>query len=226
MSINFQIQKEKIKKIRFEQYHVKIDGTWYESKRIRNSSDGLPCIVCGKHISEFHLYCRDDKRCKTLGKKMNLCMGKNYTFDRSGLGIHKVVRNDWRYNEHYSFECETCEKQLRKEKMPQSVIDERYPPNTTLSTKIVFSKIKTAFTQKSRCAMGELRHNVFVRDKYKCSECGISKDESPLEVDHIIPVSKGGLTELNNLQLLCKTCNRSKFTRTWIGGSLDDSDLV
>ena len=31
-----------------------------------------------------------------------------------------------------------------------------------------------------------------------------------LEIDHIIPVSKGGLTEESNLQTLCWKCNRSK----------------
>ncbi|HJB68761.1 MAG TPA: HNH endonuclease [Candidatus Fournierella excrementigallinarum] len=31
-----------------------------------------------------------------------------------------------------------------------------------------------------------------------------------LEIDHIIPVSKGGRTEEDNLQTLCWKCNRSK----------------
>ncbi|WP_294755493.1 HNH endonuclease signature motif containing protein, partial [uncultured Ruminococcus sp.] len=31
-----------------------------------------------------------------------------------------------------------------------------------------------------------------------------------LEVDHIIPIAKGGKTEANNLQTLCWRCNREK----------------
>ena len=43
--------------------------------------------------------------------------------------------------------------------------------------------------------------------------CGNSTHEEPnllLEIDHIIPVSKGGCTVEDNLQTLCWKCNRSK----------------
>jgi len=60
-----------------------------------------------------------------------------------------------------------------------------------------------------------VRHRVFERDNYKCRQCGISKNDSPLEIDHIKPFSKGGADNLNNYQLLCKKCNRSKYTSEW-----------
>jgi diadenosine tetraphosphate (Ap4A) HIT family hydrolase/5-methylcytosine-specific restriction endonuclease McrA len=44
----------------------------------------------------------------------------------------------------------------------------------------------------------------------RCQLCGISAKERPLDVDHIIPRSRGGRTELANLQALCSKCNRSK----------------
>ncbi|RAE55164.1 HNH endonuclease, partial [Burkholderia multivorans] len=34
-----------------------------------------------------------------------------------------------------------------------------------------------------------------------------------LEVDHIKPISKGGLSEIENLQTLCWRCNRSKSNK-------------
>ena len=67
----------------------------------------------------------------------------------------------------------------------------------------------------------KLRHEVFKRDGYKCRECGASKDETSLEIDHIVPVARGGTNDINNLQTLCRECNRMKHTDTWVGGETD-----
>ncbi len=56
----------------------------------------------------------------------------------------------------------------------------------------------------------QIRVQVFARDGYKCKMCGRTKDEVPLEVDHIIPVADGGTDELKNLATLCRDCNRGK----------------
>ncbi len=56
----------------------------------------------------------------------------------------------------------------------------------------------------------QTRVQVLARDGYKCKMCGRTKDEVPLEVDHIIPVADGGTDELKNLATLCRDCNRGK----------------
>ena len=56
----------------------------------------------------------------------------------------------------------------------------------------------------------QIRVQVLARDGYRCKMCGRTKDEVPLEVDHIIAVSDGGTDELNNLATLCRDCNRGK----------------
>ena len=68
-------------------------------------------------------------------------------------------------------------------------------------------------TLQRRKMTQKLKNQVLNRDNYTCQYCGKSKKKYPnliLEVDHIIPVSKGGRSELNNLQTLCKECNRQK----------------
>ena len=57
----------------------------------------------------------------------------------------------------------------------------------------------------------KLRYQVLCRDGHRCVLCGASaKDGVKLHVDHIIPVSKGGKTELSNLRTLCERCNLGK----------------
>lgn len=59
-----------------------------------------------------------------------------------------------------------------------------------------------------------LRFKVFRRDNYNCRICGRSStDGVTLHIDHIIPIAKGGTSELDNLQTLCKDCNQGKGTK-------------
>lgn len=58
-----------------------------------------------------------------------------------------------------------------------------------------------------------LRSKIKERDHYTCQNCGNSTQNEPnllLEIDHIQPISKGGLSVESNLQTLCWRCNRSK----------------
>jgi hypothetical protein len=52
-----------------------------------------------------------------------------------------------------------------------------------------------------------LRWAILERDGHKCQSCGAT---NCLEIDHIIPRSKGGETINSNLQVLCGDCNRGK----------------
>lgn len=53
---------------------------------------------------------------------------------------------------------------------------------------------------------------IFERDNYTCAYCGSVGGK--LEGDHIIPVSKGGTNELDNLTTSCRKCNRQKKNKT------------
>lgn len=58
-----------------------------------------------------------------------------------------------------------------------------------------------------------LRKWIKERDDFTCQSCGISSYNERnllLEIDHIVPLSRGGITSEDNLQTLCWKCNRSK----------------
>lgn len=64
----------------------------------------------------------------------------------------------------------------------------------------------------NRRAAGTMNPNAFqiLGDKYGffCLKC---KSTEKLEIDHVVPVSKQGTNDMNNLQILCMTCNRVKY---------------
>ncbi|MCI0709768.1 MAG: tetratricopeptide repeat protein [Chloroflexi bacterium] len=55
-----------------------------------------------------------------------------------------------------------------------------------------------------------LRFDVFQRDNHTCQYCGRTTPDVVLEVDHLIPVSKGGTDDFANLVTSCFDCNRGK----------------
>jgi 5-methylcytosine-specific restriction enzyme A len=75
------------------------------------------------------------------------------------------------------------------------------------------SKIKKRKQTRSRHIQASTRVSVLNRDKYKCVFCGRNSKQIDLEVDHIIPFSKGGSNDITNLQTLCFDCNRGKGSR-------------
>ena len=84
--------------------------------------------------------------------------------------------------------------------------------------KVLESKInESAFKKEQRTLMTQkLRDFIKKRDNYTCCNCGNSTYIEPnllLEIDHIIPVSKGGRTVEDNLQTLCWKCNRAKSNK-------------
>ena len=54
------------------------------------------------------------------------------------------------------------------------------------------------------------RFNVFLRDRFSCQYCG---DRDDLTFDHIVPRSRGGHTDWDNLVACCHGCNNRKGDR-------------
>lgn len=82
-----------------------------------------------------------------------------------------------------------------------------------LSQKIRFSK---SVAGQRALMTAKLRDFIKTRDGHRCRYCQVTLAAEPhllLEVDHIVPLSKGGLSTIENLQTLCWRCNRSKSNK-------------
>lgn len=67
----------------------------------------------------------------------------------------------------------------------------------------------------------KIRFEVFKRDMFTCQYCGSKGSDIALQVDHIDPVSKGGVNEIINLITSCRDCNLGKSDR-----KLSDNSVV
>src|SRR3990172_439227 len=74
-----------------------------------------------------------------------------------------------------------------------------------------------ALTGYDRLPLGAVtfsRRNVFKRDHYTCQYCGGQPGSEELTIDHILPLSQGGVSSWTNCVLSCVACNKRKADRT------------
>lgn len=67
--------------------------------------------------------------------------------------------------------------------------------------------------------MGNTKRRIFTKDEkekilkktgFRCGHCGMKLEHFNATVEHMIPISKGGLNDEYNMIALCETCNQSK----------------
>lgn len=65
-------------------------------------------------------------------------------------------------------------------------------------------------TKRTDGPSAAVRIRVMKRDRFSCQYCGVAGTDAELEIDHIIPVSKGGSHHISNLTTACRSCNQKK----------------
>lgn len=58
------------------------------------------------------------------------------------------------------------------------------------------------------------RRTVMARDQYTCQYCGATPLRADLTLDHVLPRSRGGRSEWENMVVACRACNQKKGNRT------------
>jgi 5-methylcytosine-specific restriction endonuclease McrA len=56
-------------------------------------------------------------------------------------------------------------------------------------------------------------HELCAYYEYTCLRCGRQEPDIELTVDHVVPLSRGGTNDIDNLQPLCRACNTSKHAK-------------
>ncbi len=91
------------------------------------------------------------------------------------------------------------------------------------------SEQKRYIAAQRRLMTDSLRYDVMHRDGFRCVLCGSSPKNDPnivLHVDHILPLAKGGKTEMSNLRTLCERCNLGKRDKLESGTTVSPDQFV
>lgn len=69
------------------------------------------------------------------------------------------------------------------------------------------------FDRVPRSRVKFTRANIYMRDRYRCQYCGHKGKRSELNIDHLVPRSRGGGSTWENVVVACIPCNRLKANR-------------
>lgn len=97
--------------------------------------------------------------------------------------------------------------------MPVRSTDDGIP---TVSGKIRVPRVLhlLRYDRTPRASVRLTRRNLMIRDQYQCQYCGRRPNQRDLNVDHIVPRSRGGVDSWENLVVSCRVCNLRKGRRT------------
>ena len=82
--------------------------------------------------------------------------------------------------------------------------------SVSLSIRVPRVIVLSLFDRMPKKEVKFTRHNIFERDANTCQYCGRVFDRKDLNLDHVLPRDKGGLTTWENVVCSCIRCNTRK----------------
>jgi len=154
------------------------------------------CLGCGNKFTKLNnnikKYCSET--CKMYAhrkRSLERARAKGSNADPS----KQIVKN-----------CAYCNKEFKTSLHVKKFCSEK------CSSKSTNNKIINGYYNRLNSSFLKLRFELFKRDDFKCQYCGRSPsiDGCKLNIDHILPKSKGGTNEPKNLITSCFECNQGK----------------
>ena len=92
--------------------------------------------------------------------------------------------------------------------------DDDFVPTVTGSVRVPSVLHLHRYDRTPRLQVRLTRRNLMVRDAHQCQYCGKRPALRDLNIDHVVPRSRGGLDSWENLVTSCKSCNLRKGWKT------------
>lgn len=169
------------------------------------------CLIA-KSINEFHRQsrakdgyqsqCRD---CKRIGNRETM-----RKFRTANPEKHREINKKSRASNPAKIRKQRRERYLRN-KESENLQARLYYANNP-------SRIKEAASLRKRRLLANGIYTILTKElnKVYSSNCFLCQSNKQIELDHIVPISKGGSHSIGNVMPLCRACNRSKSDKLLI----------
>ena len=166
----------------------------------------------------YSLYCKEVNAIDSFGAFNNIDKASNQQYLSS---IEKTLFESYKlkpvinFNIKITLYCSTINGNIYDSKSQTFDADQIMPLIKKLNNKNGdFYNDRDIWDSICRVERGKvsnkMRFSIYKRDGYRCRICGKSELSDYLEIDHIKPIAKGGKTTYDNLQTLCRNCNKEK----------------
>lgn len=126
---------------------------------------------------------------------------------------HTLVLSSWYFPERViGWQSAVTLLYLDRAEVVVAYQDEVRSPSTVLRVPAVLRMKRS--TRSNKRAVRFSRQNVYLRDGFSCSYCGVRLAAAKLTCDHVIPRAQGGRTDWDNIVTACQGCNSTKGNRT------------
>lgn len=88
-----------------------------------------------------------------------------------------------------------------------------HPPNGGIVSNPGLSVEVIDLPEKVRSISKSTRFDIFQRDNHTCQYCGRKAPDVELQIDHLVPVARGGTDDFENLVTSCADCNSGKSAK-------------
>jgi len=127
--------------------------------------------------------------------------------ERSVNNSECLVCHSLRYKKYHS---ENLEKIRLRNRLHQAVYQKENPEVKRKAQSLRRARARNA---EGSFSVQEIK-DLLIEQNHKCSICKCNLLESGYQIDHKIPLSRGGSNWIENIQLLCPTDNRYKNAST------------
>jgi hypothetical protein len=155
---------------------------------------------------------------RDYAKWRKIALAKKEEFEK--LKTDEWYKNIEKYGKPILLKRKNCEIELKKLKQILDIITKLKPKKK----KQEFSAKLKSYEDKGRVGAQSIKKDLLLRVKqpWFCPYCNKKKDYTVSEADHIYPISKGGQSVIQNMVLICRSCNSKKGNKTLRNFSLNE----